>query len=123
MLTHGIAMQLKEKNKKTTEDTSNVMFETTLELIQDISVIICKANPVHKQDIGDVINVGCIVIHAILHLASKEQSSRFFMKLHMLSCIIMDWNFLKIYQMIHSVLGFVHPSQCTQRQINLITLE
>ena len=29
MLTHGIAMRLKTKNKKTTEDTSNVVFETT----------------------------------------------------------------------------------------------
>jgi hypothetical protein len=30
VLTHGIAVRLKAKNKKTTEDTSNVMFETTL---------------------------------------------------------------------------------------------
>ena len=41
MLTHGIAMRLKARTKKTTtEDTSNVIFKTTLELIQDISVII-----------------------------------------------------------------------------------
>jgi len=53
MLTHGIAMRLKTKNKKTTEDTSNVVFETTLELIQDISVIIRKASPVHTQYVGD----------------------------------------------------------------------
>ena len=46
-LTHGIAMRLKARGKKTTKDTSNVMFETTLELIQDISVIIQKASPVH----------------------------------------------------------------------------
>jgi len=32
-LTHGIAMRLKARGKKTADDTSNVMFETTLELI------------------------------------------------------------------------------------------
>jgi hypothetical protein len=53
MLTHGIAMRLKTKNKKTTEDTSNVVFETTLELIQDISVVLRKASPVHTQYVGD----------------------------------------------------------------------
>ena len=37
MLNHGIAMRLKAEKK--TEDTSNVMFETTLEFIQDVSVI------------------------------------------------------------------------------------
>ena len=37
--THVIAMQLKARNKKATKDTSNVIFETTLELIQNISVI------------------------------------------------------------------------------------
>ena len=36
LLTHGIAMQLKARSKKSTKDTSNVMFETTLELIQNI---------------------------------------------------------------------------------------
>jgi len=40
MLTHDIAMRLKARNKKATKDTSNVMFEMTLELIQIISVII-----------------------------------------------------------------------------------
>ena len=44
---------LKAKNKKATDDTSNVIFETTLELIQDISVIIRKASPVHTQYVGD----------------------------------------------------------------------
>jgi hypothetical protein len=53
VLTHGIAMRLKARNKKITEDTSNVIFETTLELIQDISVIIQKASPVHTQYVGD----------------------------------------------------------------------
>ena len=53
VLTHGIAMQLKARNKKKTEDTSNVMFETPLELIQDISVIIRKASPAHTQYVGD----------------------------------------------------------------------
>ena len=53
VLTHGIVMRLKARNKKTTEDTSNVMFETTLELIQDISVILCKASPFHTQYFGD----------------------------------------------------------------------
>lgn len=43
-LTHGIAMRLKARSKKTAEDTSHVMFETTLELIQDISVMIQKAS-------------------------------------------------------------------------------
>jgi hypothetical protein len=52
-LTHGIAMRLKARSKKTAEDTSHVMFETTLELIQDISVIIRKASPVHTQYVGD----------------------------------------------------------------------
>jgi hypothetical protein len=52
-LTHGIAMRLKAKTKKTTEDTSNVIFETTLELIQDIFVTIRKASPVHTQYVGD----------------------------------------------------------------------
>jgi hypothetical protein len=33
MFTHGIAMLLKTRKKTTTEDTSNVIFETTLELI------------------------------------------------------------------------------------------
>ena len=46
-------MRLKARNKKTTEDTSNVMFESTLELIQDISVILRKASPVHTQYVGD----------------------------------------------------------------------
>ncbi len=40
MLTHGIDMRLKARNKKSTEDTSNVIFETPLELVQDVSVII-----------------------------------------------------------------------------------
>jgi hypothetical protein len=40
MLTHGIAMRLKARTKKKTEDTSNLIFETMLQLIQDISVII-----------------------------------------------------------------------------------
>ena len=39
-LAHGIAMRLKARGKKTADDTSNVMFETTLELIQEISVTI-----------------------------------------------------------------------------------
>jgi hypothetical protein len=52
-LTHGIAMRLKARSKKTAEDTSHVMFETTLELIQAISVIIRKASPVHTQYVGD----------------------------------------------------------------------
>ena len=39
-LSHGIVMRLKARNKKTTEDFSNFTFETTLELIQDISVVI-----------------------------------------------------------------------------------
>ena len=42
-----------KQGKKITEDTSNVMFETKFELIQDISVIICKASPVHTQYVGD----------------------------------------------------------------------
>ena len=45
--------EIKSKEKTTTEDTSNVMFETTLELIQDVSVIIRKASPVHIQYVGD----------------------------------------------------------------------
>ena len=53
VLTHGIAMRLKARNKKISEDTSNVIFETTLELIQDISVIIQKASSVHTQYVGD----------------------------------------------------------------------
>ena len=52
-LTHGIAMRLKARSKKTAEDTSHVMFETTLELIQNISVMIRKASPVHTQYVGD----------------------------------------------------------------------
>ena len=52
ILTHGIAMRLKARNKKGTEDTSNVMFESTLELIQDISVVICKASPAHTEYVG-----------------------------------------------------------------------
>ena len=53
-LTHGIAMRLKTRNKKLSEDTSNVIFETRLELIQDIvAVIIRKASPVHTQYVGD----------------------------------------------------------------------
>jgi hypothetical protein len=52
-LTHGIAMRLKARSKKTADDTSNVMFETTLELIQEISVTIQKASPVHTQYVGD----------------------------------------------------------------------
>jgi len=52
-LTHGIAMRLKAKSKKAADDTSNVMFETTLELIQNISVMIRKASPVHTQYVGD----------------------------------------------------------------------
>ena len=53
MLTHGIAMRLKARNKKSTEDTSNVIFEKTFELIQDVSVIIRKASPVHTRYVGD----------------------------------------------------------------------
>ena len=53
LFTHGIAMRLKARNKKPTKDTSNVTFETTLELIQDISVVIQKASPVHTHYIGD----------------------------------------------------------------------
>jgi hypothetical protein len=52
-LTHGIAMRLKARSKKTAEDTSHVMFETTLELIQDITVMIRKASPLHTQYVGD----------------------------------------------------------------------
>ena len=52
VLTHGIALRLKARNKKTIMDISNVMFETMLELIQDISVIIRKASPVHTQYVG-----------------------------------------------------------------------
>jgi hypothetical protein len=52
-LTHGIAMRLISRGKKTADDTFNVMFETTLELIQDISVTIRKASPVHTQYVGD----------------------------------------------------------------------
>jgi len=52
-MAHGIAMRLKARNKQATEDTSNVLFETMLELIQDISVIIHKASPVHNQYVGD----------------------------------------------------------------------
>ncbi len=52
-LTHGIAMRLKAKSKKTAEDTSHVMFETTLELIQNISVTIQKASPEYTQYVGD----------------------------------------------------------------------
>jgi hypothetical protein len=52
-LTHGIAVRLKSRSKKTAEDTSHVMFETTLELIQDISVMIRKASPVHTRYVGD----------------------------------------------------------------------
>ena len=51
-LTHGIAMRLKTRTKKT-EDTSNVIFKTTLELIQDITVFLRKASPVHTQYVGD----------------------------------------------------------------------
>ena len=69
-----------------------------------------------------VINVGCLVINVVLHLVSKVQSSRFFMQLHMLSCIIMDWNFLKMDFMIHQMIGFVHHFQCTQCQISLIAV-
>ena len=79
VLTYGIAMRLKARTKKTTEDTSNVIFETTLELIQDIFVTIRKASPIHTQYVEIVINVGCLVINAVLHLVSKLQSSRFFM--------------------------------------------
>ncbi len=39
-LTHSIAMRLKARVKKTADDTSNFMFETTLELIQEIPVTI-----------------------------------------------------------------------------------
>jgi hypothetical protein len=46
-------MRLKARSKKTAEDTSHVMFETTLELIQDISVMIRKASPVHTKYVGD----------------------------------------------------------------------
>ena len=53
VLIHGIAMRLKARNKKTTENPSNVMFETQLELIQDISVIIPKSSTVHTQYVGD----------------------------------------------------------------------
>jgi len=53
VLTHGIAMQLKAMNKKATKDTSNIIFETTLESIQDISVIIRKASPVPNQYVVD----------------------------------------------------------------------
>ena len=53
VLTHGIAMCLKARTKKTTEDTSNVIFKTMLELIQNISVIIRKAIPVYTQYVGD----------------------------------------------------------------------
>ena len=52
-LTRGIAMRLRARNKKATEDTSNVLFEKMLELIQNISVIICKASPAHNQYVGD----------------------------------------------------------------------
>jgi hypothetical protein len=60
-LTHGIVMRLKAKGKKhvdargktTADDTTNVMFETTLELIQNISVSIRKASPVHTEYVGD----------------------------------------------------------------------
>ncbi len=53
MLTHGIAMRLKAKNKKTTEETSNVIFETMLQLIHNVSVILLKASPTHTQYVGD----------------------------------------------------------------------
>ena len=44
---------IKSKEQKKTVDSYNVMFERTLELIQDISVIICKGSPVHTQYFGD----------------------------------------------------------------------
>jgi hypothetical protein len=52
-LTHGIAMRLKARGKKTDDDTSNVMFETTLELTQNISVTIRKASPEITEYVGD----------------------------------------------------------------------
>ena len=72
VLTHGIAMRLKARNQKTSEDTSNVMFETPLELTQDISVIIRKQVQFTLNMLEIVINVGCIVTNAFLRLASKE---------------------------------------------------
>jgi hypothetical protein len=39
-LTHGIVMRLKERGKKTSDDNTNFMFETTLELIHNIFVTI-----------------------------------------------------------------------------------
>ncbi len=83
-------MRLKARDKTTADDTSIVVFETTLELIQEISVTIRKASPVHTQYFENfVMDVIRIVINDSLQLASKDQSSRFFMKLHMLSCTIM----------------------------------
>ncbi len=60
-LTHGIVMRLKAKGKKhvdargktTADDTSNFIFETTLELIQNISVSIRKASPEITEYVGD----------------------------------------------------------------------
>ncbi len=51
--THGIVMRLKARGKKFADDTTNVMFETTLELIQNISVTIRKACPEYTQYVGD----------------------------------------------------------------------
>ncbi len=38
---------------KKNKDTSNVIFETKFELIQEISVVICKASTVHTQYVGN----------------------------------------------------------------------
>jgi hypothetical protein len=52
-LTYGIVMRLTARSKKVADDTTNMMFETTLELIQNISVTIRKANPEYTQYVGD----------------------------------------------------------------------
>jgi hypothetical protein len=46
-------MRLKARGKKNVDDSPYVMFETTLELIQNISVTIRNASPEYTQYFGD----------------------------------------------------------------------
>ncbi len=114
---------LKSKRQKNADDTTNVMFETTLELIQNISVTIRKASPEYTPYVGDC-HECCLYCYKCFSPFGIKGT--IFQVLYEAPYAILYHYGLelpKIEKMIHQMIDFMHHFQCTQGQKILMTVE